>query len=427
MKATLNSREENIAKITIDFEAKELEEAVQKAYNKNKGQFNIDGFRKGKAPRKIIEAHYGQDVFYEDAINEIFNEAYPQALFELDLTPIARPSVEFTPLEKDKDFSAQITVEVKPDFEVTDYKGVKIEKVDREVTDEDMEKEMENLQLRNSRMVAVERPAQEGDSVLLDYSGFVGEEQFEGGTAERQVLKLGSGTFIPGFEEQLIGATPESEVEVKVTFPEEYHAEDLAGKEAVFKCKVHEVKETQKPELNDDFAKDTSEFDTFEELKADLRKKLEISKEETALREEKNRALQAVVDAQNFDIPQAMIDNQMADDIQEYDQSLKSQGMSLEQYLQYLNSTMEDFKKDIEESSLRKLKTRLVLEAIIKAEKFEVTDEEVDAEIEKMAKMYNMEAEKIKSMMQGENLMYMYQDLKFNKAMDFVFENAVIA
>mgnify|MGYP000844495907 CR=1 FL=1 len=426
MKATLNSREENIAKLTVDFTAKEWEDAVQNAYTRNKGKFNVDGFRKGKAPRKIIESHYGSDVFYEDAINELFNDAYPKALSDLNLTPIARPQVEFDKLEKDKDFSARISVEVRPDFEVKDYKGVKIEKVDREVTDEDMEKEMENLRMKNSRMIAVDRPAANGDSVLLDYAGFVGDEQFEGGTAERQVLKLGSGTFIPGFEEQLVGAAPESEVEVKVTFPEEYHAPDLAGKEAVFKCKVHEVKETEMPELNDDFAKDTSEFDTFEELKEDLRTKLAASKEKAAEKEERNRVVQAVVDAQDFDIPKTMIDTQIEDDIQEYDQSLRNQGMNLDQYLQYLNSTLEDFKKDIEETSIRKLKTRLVMEEIIKNEDFEVTDKEIDEELENMAKMYNVEIEKVKEFMQGENLMYMYHDLKFNKAVDFLFENAVI-
>lgn len=426
MKATLNSKEGNIAKITMDFTAKEMEDAVQSAYLRGRNQFNIDGFRKGKAPRSIIESHYGKDVFLEDAINEIFNTEYPKAMLELDIVPIARPTVDFDNIEKGKDFSARITVEIKPEFTVSDYKGVKVEKVDRTVTDEDMDREMESLKAKNSRMVAVDRPAKDGDTVLLDYSGFVGDEQFEGGTAERQVLKLGSGTFIPGFEEQLIGATPESDVEVKVTFPEEYHAPDLAGKEAIFKCRVHEIKETETPELDDEFAKDTSEFDTFEELKADIRAKLEESKEQTAIREEKNRAVQAAVDAQNFDIPETMVKNQMEDDIEEYDRSLKSQGMSLEQYLQFTGASMDDFKEDIKEDSFRKLKTRLVLEAVIKAENIEVTAEEIDEELEKMAKMYGMDVEKIKGFMQGENLLYMEQDLKFNKAADLVFENAVV-
>ena len=265
MKATFISREKNDVKFTMEFTAEEFDNAQIKAYQQVKDQFQIDGFRKGKAPRSIIEKHYGEGVFFEEAIDELFREHYGKALAELELEVIDSPAAEFSKLAKGEGFTVTITVPCFPIVEVKDYKGVEIEKVEQEVKDEDVENEIKALQKRNARMILVERPAQEGDTVLLDYSGFVGDEQFEGGTAERQDLKLGSGMFIPGFEEQLIGATPGEKKDVVVTFPEEYHADSLAGKEAVFQCLVHEIKEEQIPELDDEFSKDVSEYDTLEE------------------------------------------------------------------------------------------------------------------------------------------------------------------
>ena len=274
MKSTFISREKNEVKFTMEFTAEEFEEAIVKVYQKEKDKFQIDGFRKGKAPRSLIEKRYGETVFFDEAINNLFSLNYPLAMDELDLEVIDYPRTELSQTKKGEGFTATVTVECYPEFEVTGYKGVEIEKVPAEVTDEDVDKEISNMADRNSRMVEVDRPVQDGDTVLIDYAGFVGDDQFEGGTAERYPLQIGSGTFIPGFEEQLIGASKDDDVEVKVTFPEEYHSEDLAGKEAIFKCKVHEIKEKEVPAIDDDFVKDVSEFDTLDELKASKREEL---------------------------------------------------------------------------------------------------------------------------------------------------------
>ena len=426
MKSILISKEKYNVKFSMEFTAEEFEKGVQDAYLKNRDKFPIDGFRKGKAPRKLIEASHGKDVFFEDAINELFSDGYTEAVKTLDLDPISRPSVDFNAFEEGKPLVATIEVTVKPEFEVKDYKGIKIEKVDRAVTDEELDLELASLVDRNSRMVAVAGPAAIGDTVMLDYAGFVDEDQFEGGTAEGQLLELGSNTFIPGFEEQLVGVAAGEEKDVVVTFPEEYQAEDLKGKKAIFKCKVNEVKQKEAPELNDEFVKDISEFDTLEELKADEKKKLEAKKEEAAINQEKNLMLDKVYEANDIDIPEVMIESQIDRDIEEYDQNLKNQGMSLEIYFQHVDKTMEDFREECKEDSIKKLKTRLLIEAVAEAEKFTVEPEEIDKEIDEMAKLYNMEVEKIKEYMQGENLMYMYQDIKMKKAVNFMFENAIV-
>ena len=284
MKATLISKENNEAKFSIEFTAEEFEDAIIKVYKTQKDKFTIDGFRKGKAPRSIIEKKYGEGIFFEDAINNLFSLNYPLALDELDLDVIDSPRAEFSELKKGEGFTVTITVACYPEVEVKDYKGVEIEKVNTEVTDEDVDEEIKSMSRKNSRMVTVDRPAKDGDMVLIDYEGWIGDEQFEGGTAERQPLKLGSGTFIPGFEEQLIGVSTGENKDVKVTFPEEYHVSDLAGKEAVFKCKVHDIRISI---INDEFVKDISEFDTLDELKADVKERLEKeaeAKDENAMR-----------------------------------------------------------------------------------------------------------------------------------------------
>ncbi len=426
MKSTFISREKNDVKLTMEFTGEEFDAAVIAAYQENKGKFAIDGFRKGKAPRKLIETHYGEDVFFEDAINNLFSQNYFKALDELNINVIDKPNADFSEIKKGEGFTITITVTAYPEFEVKDYKGVEIEKVENAVTDEDINKELEALQSRNARMVIAERPAKEGDTVLIDYSGFVGEEQFEGGTAERQPLKIGSNTFIPGFEEQLVGCSAGDEKDVLVTFPEEYHAEDLAGKEAIFKCKVHEIKEEEKPELNDDFAKDVSECDTLEELKKETREKLEKSAEAAAVSEMKNAVLEKIFNANEVEVPAVMVEDEIDNMMQEFDQQLRYQGLDLQKYFQYLGKEAKDFREELREDATKKTKTRMLISAIADAEKIEVTQEELDKELELMSIQYKLEVEQIKSMLGAENFAALEKDIKMRKAVDFTFDNAVI-
>jgi len=426
MKSTYISKVKNEVSFKMEFTAEDFEDAINKAYQNNKSKYAVDGFRKGKAPKKLIEAKYGSDIFFEDAINDLFADGYPKALDELNIEPVDRPSADFDKIEAGKGFSVTVKVTAVPEFTVKDYKGVKVEKKDFSVNEEDIEKELKSLQKRNSRMILVERPAKEGDTVLIDYAGFVGDEQFEGGTAERQPLTLGSGTFIPGFEEQLIGVAAGEEREVKVTFPEEYHSEDLAGKEAVFKCKVHEIKETELPEIDDDFAKDVSEFDTLEELKDQIREKLEKNAAEKAEYETKNAVLEKVYEANEIDIPDVMVEDQIDDMIREFDQQLRYQGMDIQKYFEYLNKDVKDFRDELKPDAYKKVKTRLVVEAVADAENLSATDEEVEKEMASMSEMYKIEPEKLKSMMNDENMTYLKKDIKNRKAIDYMFENAII-
>ena len=426
MKATFISREKNDVKFTMEFTAEEFENAQIKVYQQAKDQFQIDGFRKGKAPRSIIEKHYGEGVFFEDAIDELFREHYGKALSELELEVIDSPAAEFSKIAKGEGFTATITVACFPVVEVKDYKGVEIDKIEQEVKDEDVDNEIKALQKRNARVILVERPAQEGDTVLLDYSGFVGEEQFEGGTAERQELKLGSGMFIPGFEEQLVGATPGEKRDVVVTFPEEYHAEDLAGKEAVFHCLVHEIKEEQLPELDDEFAKDVSEYDTLEELKKANRERLEAYAKAGSQSQMKDAALGKVVEANEVEVPRTMVEDEMDRMCQELDQQLRYQGMSLQQYLQFTGKDMAAFRDELRPDAERQVKTRIVLMGIVGAEKIEVSEDEMEEELKLMAAQYNMTADKIKEMIGVENLTFLKKDIQVKKAIDFIFDNAVI-
>lgn len=426
MKATFISREKNDVKFTMEFTAEEFENAQIKVYQKAKDQFQIDGFRKGKAPRSIIEKHYGEGVFFEDAIDDLFREHYGKALGELELEVIDSPAAEFSKIAKGEGFTVTITVPCFPIVEVKDYKGVEIEKIEQEVKDEDVENEIKALQKRNGRMILVERPAKEGDTVLLDYSGFVGDEQFEGGTAERQELKLGSGMFIPGFEEQLVGATPGEKKDVVVTFPEEYHAEDLAGKEAVFHCLVHEIKEEQLPELDDEFAKDVSEYDTLEELKKANRERLEAYAKAGSESQMKDAALGKVVEANEVDVPGTMVEDEMDRMCQELDQQLRYQGMSLEQYLQFTGKDMAAFRNELRPDAERQVKTRIILMGIVEAEGIKVSQEEMEEELKVMAAQYQTTADKLKEMIGVENLTFLMKDLQVKKAIELIFENAVI-
>ncbi|MEG1584032.1 MAG: trigger factor [Anaerovorax sp.] len=427
MKSTFLSRDKNEVKLTLEFTAEEFEQGQVKAYQGTKDKFSVDGFRKGKAPRKMIENNYGADVFFEDAINELFGTGYPEAVETLDLYPVDRPSADFGEIKKGEGFTVTITVTVRPEFEVKDYKGVKVARIEHTVKDEDVDKELEALQKRNARLVLLERPAELGDVVLIDYAGFVGEEQFEGGTAERQPLELGSGSFIPGFEEQLVGVSVGDNKDVKVTFPEEYHSENLAGKEAIFKCTVHEIKGKELPELNDEFAKDVSEFDTLEELKKETKEKLDKAAVTRGEYETKNKVLEAVYEANDIDIPEIMVQDQITEMMQEFDQQLRGQGMDLEKYFEYLQKDVNEFRNELKDDAYKKTKTRLLVEAVANTEKFEVSPEDIENELQAMADQYKMEISKLKELMGADNFAILEKDIKMRKAVDFMFESAVIA
>lgn len=424
----LVSKEKNEATFSMAFTAEDFEEATQKAYKAQRGKFSVDGFRKGKAPRKIIEAKYGEDVFFEEALDELLKKGYPEALDSLKITPVDRPSMDFgeEKIEKGKDFTVTIKVTVAPEVAVKNYKGVKVNKVEHQFNPEDVTKELEALQKRNARLVSADRKAEDGDTVSLDYSGFVGEEQFEGGTAENQTLVLGSKTFIPGFEEQLIGVAAGEEKEVKVTFPEDYHSEEMAGKEAIFKCKVHEIKKQELPELDDEFAKDVSEFDTLEEFKEDIKVKLIEHAKEASEYETKNAVMEKIYTENNFDLPQVMIDDQADQMLQEFSQQLAQQGMNLEMYCQYLQKTEEDIRKELLPDAEKRVKSRMIIEAVADAEGIEASPEDIEEEMQAMAKQYNMEVEKLKELFKVENATYLVQDIRMRKAIDLMYQEAII-
>ena len=427
MKATFISKENNIAKFSVEFTAEELTQAQNEVYKKNKHRFTVDGFRKGKAPRSIIEKFYGAGVFLDDAINELVTDGYTKGIAELELMVINQPTPEFvSEIEIGKGFTVNFDVEVYPEFTVEGYKGVEIERVSDEVTEEMLNMEMENLRKRNGRMVTVERAAENGDTVILDYAGFVGEEQFQGGTADNQSLKLGSNTFIPGFEEQLVGVAAGESKDVVVTFPEEYHAEDLAGKEATFKCTVHEVKVDELPELNDDFAKDISEFDTLEELKADTLENLKKTATAKAETKMKNNVIEAVYNANEIDIPEVMVEDEITAMMNEFDQQLRMQGMDLETYFQYMGAQKEEFRKELREEAYRKVKTRMIVSAIADEEEIQASEEDIENELEVMAIQYKMDKDQIREMLGVENMIFVANDIRMKKAVEMMYEAAVI-
>lgn len=426
MKSELITKEKNLVSVRMEFSAEEFDKAVNSVYIKTRGGYAVDGFRRGKAPRGLIERKFGEGVFFEDAINDLLRVEYPKMLDELSITPVDRPDLDFDEIEKGKPFAITAKITVEPEVQVKDYKGIEVKKVSYSVTEKEIQEELEILQKRNGRMVVAERAAKDGDTVLIDYAGFTGEEQFEGGTAEKQPLKLGSGSFIPGFEDQLIGAKAGDEVDVKVTFPEEYHSEDLAGKEAVFKVKVHEVKETELPELNDEFAKDVSEFDTLDEYKADIKAKLEESAQARAGYEQRNAMLETIYNATEIDIPPVMIEDQVQSMLAELEQQIRYQGMDMTAYLKYTGKTMSALQEGLKPDAEKKVKSRLILEAIAKAEKIEPSQEEIETELTEMAAMYRMELEKLKENFGPENQKYLEQDIRLKKTVDFLIENANI-
>lgn len=392
MKATLGNKEGNKVEFTIEVPEVDFEKGIQRAYLKNRGQFNIPGFRKGKVPRKIIEMNYGVEIFYEDAINMVLPEAYNSAIEELELDPIEQPNVDIEELEKGKPVMIKIDVEVKPEVELGEYKEIEVEKVEYDVTEELVEEELKSVQEMNARVMdAGDREAKEGDTLTIDFEGFIDGEAFEGGKAEGHELEIGSNQFIPGFEEQLVGKNKDEEFDVVVTFPEDYHEESLKGKEATFKVTIHEIKEKELPKLDDEFAKDVSEFDTIEEYKTSIREKLESefsSKEEI---ENENNVIDAVVDSAKVDIPEAMIDSQLESEMSEFDHNMRAQGIGIEQYFQITGSSEADLKEQLRPTAEKRVRGDLVLEAIAKKEGIEVSEEDIDKKLEEIADSYKQE------------------------------------
>ena len=424
MLKTATKLENSRVELEIEVGAEAFEAAVAKAYKKNIGKLNVPGFRKGKAPRHLVEKLYGEGVFYDEAMNDIYPEALDEAIKESGYEYV-EDKIDLDVVSVGKEglvFKAVITV--KPEVTLGEYKGLKAPKSVKEVTDEDVAAELTKLQERNSRMISVEdRAAQDGDTVVFDFEGFVDDVAFEGGKAEKYTLVLGSGQFIPGFEDQIVGKAIDEEFDVNVTFPEDYQAEELAGKPAVFKCKLHEIKTKELPVLDDDFAKDCSEFDSLDELKADIKDRLTKANEKAAEDAFETSLLDQLADGMQAEIPEAMITNRVKDHVRDFAYRLQSQGLDLDTYMQYTGMDMETFEEGFREQSERQVKVRLALEEIVKAEGIEVSEEDIDAEYAKMAELYKMDADQIKKFVSAEDLA---RDLAVEKAMQLIKDNAVI-
>ena len=418
--------EKNMAKLTIEVPAEELEKALQKAYEKQRKNLNVPGFRKGKVPRQMIEKMYGPEIFYNDAADALLPEAYSKAYDEAGLDIVSQPEIDIVQMEKGKAFIFTALVATKPEVTLGEYKGIKVEKFVVEVTDEEVEAKLAEEQQKNARTINVEdRAVANGDEVILDFEGFVNGVAFEGGKGENYPLTIGSGAFIPGFEEQLVGAELEKEVEVNVTFPAEYHAPDLASKEAVFKCTVHEIKVKEVPELDDEFASEVSEFDTLEKYKADLKAKLVAQKEAAAARAKEDYVVEKAAENATMDIPEAMITTQANQMVQEFAQRMQAQGLSMEQYFEFTGMTADKMLEDVRPQAVKRIQTRLVLEAIAKAENIVISEEKFEEEIAKMAEMYKMEADKLKSFMGEAEIKQMKEDMAVQEAVTLVTESAI--
>lgn len=425
MKANLISKEKNVAKFTMEFTADEFDQACIDAYKATKDQFSIDGFRKGKAPRGIIEKHYGEGVFFEEAVNQLFQQDYLNAVQELDLDIIDSPAAEFSEIGKGKPMTITITVPVYPVVEVKDYMGVEAEQEKAQVSDESVQAEIDNMLKRNARMVTVERESKNGDTLIFDFKGFVDGKQFEGGTAERHELKLGSGMFIPGFEEQLEGLKAGDSKNVEVKFPENY-TEELAGKDATFECLVHEVKEEEIPKLDDEFVKDVSEFDTVDELKEDIKKRQLENAKNMVLSRAKDAVVSKVYENNPVDVPDVMVQDEITRMIQEIGQQLSYQGLTVENYLQYMGKDMSDLRNELKEDAAKKVGTRIVLMSIIDKEDIKVSEDEMEAELAKIAEAYKKDVDEIKNMIGIENLTYFQKDIQITKVIDMLYDNAKI-
>ena len=425
MSLQVEKLEKNMAKLTIEASAEDLEKAIDKVYRKQKSQISIPGFRKGKVPRQMVEKMYGKEVFYEDAANELIPDAYDKALMECEEDIVSSPKIEVTQIEAGKPFIFTATVALKPEVKLGKYKGVKIDKIDTEVTEEDVDAEINKERENNARNISVEdRPVKDGDITTLDFEGFVDGVAFEGGKGENYPLTIGSGAFIPGFEEQLVGAEIGKEVEVKVTFPEDYQAENLKGKDAVFKCTIREIKEKELPELDDEFASEVSEFETLAEYREDVKKNLAEKKEKDAKNAREEAAVSAAVENAEMEIPDAMLETQQRQMVDEFAQRITMQGLSMEQYFQFTGTSYEQMVEQVKPQAEERIKARLVLEAVAKAEKLEATEEDYEKELETMAEVYQMEVDKVKGLMGEREKKNMMQDLAVRKAAEFVAQNA---
>ena len=425
MSLQLEKLENNMAKLTIEVSAEELEKAIDKVFKRQKKNINIPGFRKGKVPRQMVEKMYGKEIFFEDAVNELIPGAYEKAYDECEEEIVSSPKISIVQLEAGKPFIFTAEVALKPQVELGEYKGIKVDRIEAAVSEEEVTAELERERERSARTVSItDRAVKEGDQTVIDFEGFKDGEAFEGGKGENYPLTIGSGSFIPGFEEQLIGKSIGEDVEVNVTFPENYQAEHLAGQPVVFKVQIKEIKEKQLPELDDEFAAEVSEFDTLEEYKADVKARL-LSKKETEVKNAKEDAvISAIIENAKMDIPEAMIETQQKQMVDEFAQRLRSQGLSMEQYFQFTGLTMEKMIEQVKPQAENKIKSRLVLEAVVKAENIVPSEEDYDAELAEMAETYHMEVEKVREMFGEEGKKQIMNDLAVRKAADFVVDNA---
>lgn len=426
MSLQVEKLEHNMAKLTIEVSAEEVEKALQAAYLKERSKISLPGFRKGKVPRQMIEKMYGAEIFYDDAANALIPKAYADAYDECELDIVSRPEIDVVQIEKGKDFIFTATVATKPEVTLGEYKGLEVDKVSTRVTQKEVDAKIQEEAEKNARTITVEdRAVQDGDEVVLDFEGFVDGVAFEGGKGENYPLTIGSGSFIPGFEEQLVGAEAEKEVEVKVTFPEDYHAEDLKGKEAVFKCTVHEIKAKELPEIDDEFAAEVSEFDTLEEYKADVKAKIKEQKAAEGKAKQEDQVVEQAVKNATYELPEAMVETQAEQMANDFAQRMQSQGLTMEQYFQFTGTTAEQMMEDLKPQAVKRIETRLVLEAIAKAENIEISDEKLDEEIGKMAEAYKMEADKLKEFMGENEKKQMKEDMAVQEAITFLVDNAV--
>ena len=426
MSLQVEKLEKNMAKLTIEVPAEEFEKAVQAAYMKQRKSIAVQGFRKGKVPRQIIEKMYGPEIFFDEAANIILPEAYSKAYDESGLDIVSTPVIDIVQIGKGQPFIFTAEVAVKPEVTLGEYKGLKVEKISNRVTQKEIDAKLEEEQKKNARTISVtDRAVADGDDIVLDFEGFVDGVAFEGGKGENYGLTIGSGQFIPGFEEQLVGVELEKEVDVNVTFPAEYHAAELAGKEAVFKCTVHEIKVKELPELDDDFAAEVSEFDTLDELKADIKAKIKEQKIAEGKRAQEDKAVETAVANATMEIPEAMLNTQVKQMYDEMAQRIQMQGLTMEQYFQFSGLTEEAMLEEIKPNAMKRIQTRLVLETVAKVENIVITDEKVEEEFKKMAESYNMDVETIKQYMGAEAVDQMKKDMAVQEAVTFLVENAV--
>ncbi len=425
MSLQVEKLEKGMAKLTIEVSAEELEKAIEGAYQKNKKRMSIPGFRKGKAPRKMLEQMYGKELFYEDAANALIPEAYEKALEECEEEIVSSPAVDVVQIEQGKPFIFTAEVALKPEVKLGKYKGVKVEAADLTVTEDEVDAEIARERESNARTINIEdRPVRDGDMTVLDFEGFVDGKAFSGGKGENYPLTIGSGQFIPGFEEALIGAELNKELDVNVTFPEDYQAKELAGKPAVFKCTVKEIKEKQLPDLDDEFASEVSEFDTMAEYRVDLKQKLGERKAEAAKDAKEEAVIDAIIEDAQMEIPDAMLDTQQRQMVEEFAQRIRSQGLSMEQYMQFTGLTPAAMLEQVKPQALKRIQSRLVLEAVAAAEKMEASDEDFEEEIQTMAEAYQLEPDKVEELLGESGAKQVREDIRVKKAVEFVVESA---